>query len=159
MEMPEHEPDGIVLVRRARARLPELRVIVLSRYEDMEHIDAALSAGAHAYIAKTAAPRQIRAAIRQAARSLMSDPLVVLSTTQEASVASPLTPKELTIVELMTNGSPVAEMARILWVTQDAVASRVEAIRHKLEVAGADGQRRASVPDGRTADPAFLAAL
>jgi len=54
----DHEPGdlgGVALIRGARDRVPGLKVVVLSAYDDRERIDLAFTAGADAYVVKTAA--------------------------------------------------------------------------------------------------------
>ena len=64
--MSETEMDGITLIRQARERVGSLRAIVLSMYDDAQHVDAAFAAGAVAYVLKTAHPDDLTSAIRQA---------------------------------------------------------------------------------------------
>ena len=64
--------DGIELVRRACKVDPDLEVIVLSRLADSIVIDAALAAGAAAYIVKTERPSELRLAFRQAVHHSLS---------------------------------------------------------------------------------------
>src|SRR5437667_7655157 len=59
------ELDGLGFLNRARAEFPEVKVVVFSAYEDRQHIDAALDAGAAAYVIKTADPQDFASAIRQ----------------------------------------------------------------------------------------------
>jgi len=66
IQMPAGDIDGIELVRIGREHVPSLRAIVLSIHDDTKHIDAALAAGAVAYVIKTAHPDDLRSAIRQA---------------------------------------------------------------------------------------------
>ena len=66
IQMPAGDIDGIELVRIGRENVPTLRAIVLSIHDDTKHIDAALAAGAVAYVIKTAHPDDLRSAIRQA---------------------------------------------------------------------------------------------
>src|ERR671910_1210620 len=60
------EPDGFEVIRRAKALSPSLRAIALSAHHDTAHIDAALAAGAAAFVLKTAHPDDVASAIRQA---------------------------------------------------------------------------------------------
>ena len=66
LDTPPGEPDGFEVMRRSRTLAPSLRAIVLSRHNDPAHIDAALAAGAAAYIVKTAHPDDVALAVRQA---------------------------------------------------------------------------------------------
>ena len=66
IETEDEGPDPLWHLRRARNEYPQLKCIVLSAYDDLEHIDAALEAGAVAYVVKTVHPDDFAAAIRQA---------------------------------------------------------------------------------------------
>jgi DNA-binding NarL/FixJ family response regulator len=138
IRMPEGEMDGITLVRKARERLPRVKAIVLSDYEDREHIDAALAAGAVAYVLKKAHPEDLASAIRQAfdssvyladGRTTVAPPLQVLE-------ESPgLTRREFEILKLVAEGHSNAELARKLWVTEQTVKFHLSNIYRKLDVA------------------------
>src|SRR5919202_3336856 len=66
IKMPDGEMDGVECLRRARQADPDLIGIVLSLYEDLEYVDAALEAGAKAYVFKTVHPDDFASAVRQA---------------------------------------------------------------------------------------------
>src|SRR5205809_877938 len=59
------DDESVALLRRARKLAPDLKVIVLSEVEAVEHVDATLAAGAVAYVLKTADPEDLALAIRQ----------------------------------------------------------------------------------------------
>jgi DNA-binding NarL/FixJ family response regulator len=138
--MPEGDLDGIELVRRGNELVPSLRAIVLSLYEDTDHIDAALAAGAVAYVIKTAHPDDVRSVIRQAfAHS------VYLAGHRPAGQASPetspakedlpdLTRRELEILQLAAEGYSNTELAKMLWVTEQTVKFHLSNVYRKLGV-------------------------
>jgi DNA-binding NarL/FixJ family response regulator len=64
--MPSGELNGIELTAKAVARVPSLKVIVLTSDDDAGQVDAAFSAGAVAYVVKTADADELRAVIHQA---------------------------------------------------------------------------------------------
>ena len=51
--------SGVELIRKARAALPALDIVVLTVSEDREAVFAALKAGANGYIVKGATPREL----------------------------------------------------------------------------------------------------
>src|SRR5688500_4676294 len=53
-ELESGDVSGLVLIERARAAAPGVRPIVLSMHADSQVIDSALTAGAVAYVVKTA---------------------------------------------------------------------------------------------------------
>jgi DNA-binding NarL/FixJ family response regulator len=77
-ELERHRPDlfvvepavgGPALLAEARSLLPDLRIVAIAASADPDQVDQALTAGAVAYVIKTAQPADIRAGIRQAFHS------------------------------------------------------------------------------------------
>jgi DNA-binding NarL/FixJ family response regulator len=139
IEMPAGEPDGIALVGDARQRFAELRAIVLSADDDARLVDAAFAAGAQAYVLKTAHPDDLSSAIRQAFLHsvYLSDARVPYGAHEPAPDAhdSPsLTRRELEILQLVAEGHSNAELARMLWVTEQTVKFHLSNIYRKLQV-------------------------
>jgi DNA-binding NarL/FixJ family response regulator len=139
IEMPRSEMDGLACLRAARERLPELKAIVLSMYADPFYVDAALAAGALAYVVKTAEPEDIAAAIRQAfehsihfAGSSGGAQVSALGADEERRPG--LTRRELEILRLVSEGHTNAELARMLWVTEQTVKFHLANIYRKLGV-------------------------
>ena len=139
--------DGITFLRQAREKRPGLRAIVLSSHEDAEHIDAALAAGAAAYVVKTAHPDDLASAVRQVfAHSIYlpggraTQPAVpAVSPAPEPERApqelSGLTRRELEILQLVSEGHSNAQLARMLWVTEQTVKFHLSNTYRKLGVA------------------------
>ncbi|HYY74441.1 MAG TPA: response regulator transcription factor [Solirubrobacterales bacterium] len=139
VEMPAGEPDGIALVRDACQRLPGLKAIVLSADNDAGLIDAAFAAGARAYVLKTAQPDDLSSAIRQAFLHSVyfADSRVppgVPEPGPQADDAPGLTRRELEILQLVAEGHSNAELARMLWVTEQTVKFHLSNIYRKLNV-------------------------
>src|SRR4051812_5562347 len=65
VDMPHGEPTGIELTANALARVSSLKVIVLGSSEEGSQIDAAMAAGASAYVVKTADAEDLQAVIQQ----------------------------------------------------------------------------------------------
>jgi DNA-binding NarL/FixJ family response regulator len=149
----KHQPDllitgleggdmsGLVLIERARAAAPDVRPIVLSMHAESQVIDSALSAGAVAYVVKTAHPEDLASAVRQAFSHS-----VYLAGRREVTVAPAtngssldehpdLTKRELEILRIVAEGHSNAELARMLWVTEQTVKFHLSNIYRKLDVA------------------------
>lgn len=139
IDMEEGEMDGIECVRVARERVPGLQAIVLSMRATTNDIDAALEAGAFAYVIKSAHPDDLASTIRQTfAHS------VYLSTGRNSpersgparAAAEPnaptLTPRETEILRLMVEGHSNAQLAKMLWVTEQTVKFHLSNIYRKL---------------------------
>jgi DNA-binding NarL/FixJ family response regulator len=137
--------EGLTCIRKACAKFPELKVIVLSSPDDAAQIDAAFAAGAHAYVLKTAHPADVTVAIRQTFEHSMFLPgpaVAAASTNGVAAIGSEasdtvasLTKRELEILQLVAEGHSNSQLARILWVTEQTVKFHLSNIYRKLDVA------------------------
>ena len=153
VHMPEGEIDGLALVRRARELVPALKAMVLSSCDEADRIDAAFAAGAHSYVLKSAHPDDLAAAMQ-----LLFRPAVYLGAARTAPPASAapsvggerskLTRRELEILQLVAEGHSNAQLARLLWVTEQTVKFHLSNIYRKLGVANrTEASRFARVPD------------
>jgi DNA-binding NarL/FixJ family response regulator len=134
------ESAGLACLREARQHLPELRGVVLSLSEDVQQIDAALQAGAAAYVLKSAHPDDLASAVRQAfAHSVYFAPPAgywngqARSATVSADRAE-LTKREREILQLVAEGYSNAQLARMLWVTEQTVKFHLSNVYRKLNV-------------------------
>jgi DNA-binding NarL/FixJ family response regulator len=147
----EHQPDLLVaelsngngalasidVVRSARERVPELRIIALSSVSDRAQIESAFAAGVSAYVIKTAQPDDLASAVRQAFEHSVFFAGRGPSRPQPEpkETADPLTKRELEILRLVADGHTNGQMARMLWVTEQTVKFHLSNIYRKLDVA------------------------
>jgi DNA-binding NarL/FixJ family response regulator len=141
LESPAGDLSGLALIERVRAARPSVRPIVLSMHTDAQVIDAALVAGASAYVVKTAHPEDLASAVRQA----FSHSVYLAGRRAVAPVPAPepaavddspgLTRRELEILRLVAEGHSNAQLARMLWVTEQTVKFHLSNIYRKLDVA------------------------
>jgi DNA-binding NarL/FixJ family response regulator len=130
--------DGDAWLRRVLERMPAGKAIVLSRHEEPDLIDAALRAGAVAYVIKTAHPDDLSSAVRQVFdHSVFLGPLGARPTHDASALAERhgLTARELEILELLVEGHSNAQLAHMLWVTEQTVKFHLSNIYRKLGVA------------------------
>jgi DNA-binding NarL/FixJ family response regulator len=163
----EHRPDLLItelpssngagpsvdVIRSARERAPELRIIALSSISDRAHIDSAFAAGVSAYVIKTAQPDDLASAVRQAFEHSVffagSAPPRPQPPREETT--DPLTKRELEILRLVAEGHTNGQMARMLWVTEQTVKFHLSNIYRKLDVSNRTeasrwAQRRGLLP-------------
>jgi DNA-binding NarL/FixJ family response regulator len=133
------ELDGVGLLRRACTRFPELKVVVFSAYDDGQHVDAALDAGATAYVIKTADPEDFASAIRQSFEHSIyfaGARVGAMASLEIAVDDSPgLTSRETEILKLVAEGHTNAQLAKMLWVTEQTVKFHLSNVYRKLDVA------------------------
>jgi two-component system response regulator DevR len=131
------EPSGLEVLQRAKAIAPSMRAIVLSAHHDTRHIDGALAAGAAAYVVKTAHPDDVASAVRQAfdhSVYLAGAPTPPVRARAAAERPGGLTRRELEILRLVAEGHSNAQLARMLWVTEQTVKFHLSNVYRKLEV-------------------------
>ena len=160
VKMSDGEADGIELVRTVRQRDPEVKIIVLSMYEDMEYIESAFAAGADAYVFKSAHPDDLAAAVRQAFEHSI---YLAYSRPSRRPAAAPddapeLTRRELEILQLVGEGHSNAHVARSLWVTEQTVKFHLSNIYRKLGVSNRTEASRWAQLRGLLVTPAPLEA-
>jgi DNA-binding NarL/FixJ family response regulator len=139
IELENGERDGLETLALAKKRAPELKMIVLSAYSDPQYVDAALAAGAEAYVLRTAHADDLASAIRQAFHHSVylahgHDGKRQRSRTS-IEEAWGLTRRELEILTLVAEGHSNAQLARMLWVTEQTVKFHLSNIYRKLNVA------------------------
>ena len=147
-------------IRAARAANPELRVIVVSAQSEPRYVDAALAAGAVAYVIKTARREDLMTTVRQAfehsvffaANAAHRLPPTPTAETVDAAAAQ-LTKRELEILRLVADGRSNAQVARALWVTEQTVKFHLSNVYRKLDVANRTEASRWAQTNGLLAAP------
>jgi DNA-binding NarL/FixJ family response regulator len=134
IDFSEDGTDGIALIREARGREPELRVIVLSLYASPHEVEAAFSAGASAYVLKSVHPDDLATAVRQAFRPSIYLPGWKPPSQATGDRSKLLTERELEIVRLVGEGHSNRELAQMLWVTEQTVKFHLTNVYRKLGV-------------------------
>ncbi len=128
-------PGGLELLRRLRAELPELRVLVVTMFDDAAHLSRALAAGAHGYLTKDAPPALLRAALEAvAAGKRFIEPRLADGAAAGADALARLTPREFEVFELLAGGKSVPEVARTLHLSPKTVYVHRSQVLAKLGV-------------------------
>jgi DNA-binding NarL/FixJ family response regulator len=124
------------VLRRATALEPALRAVVLSAHHDTRYIDGALAAGAAAYVVKTAHPDDVASAVRQAFDHSVyfADSDAAPGTSVREDRPGGLTRRELEILTLVAEGHSNAQLAKMLWVTEQTVKFHLSNVYRKLHV-------------------------
>jgi len=129
--------DGFACIRRARERLPKMKIVVLSASEDPRRIRAALLAGATVYVMKSAQRDDLQSAVRQAFTHsvyLANDFVNRPRNGSRDGVFPLLTARELEILGLLAEGRSNAQLAKVLWVTEQTIKFHLSNIYRKLGV-------------------------
>ncbi|RIK39197.1 MAG: DNA-binding response regulator [Chloroflexi bacterium] len=133
-------PGGIEATRHLRLRSPQTQVVVLTAFTDEARVIAALRVGALGYVRKDAAPEELLAAVRSAARGQSAlDPAVAGSVLQEllrsSDARTELTPRERAVLRLLAHGHTNRAIADRLTISEETVKTHVGNILTKLHLA------------------------
>ncbi len=134
--------NGVECVRRLKPQFPGTQVIMLTVYQNTDHIFNALTAGATGYMLKQTPPAELLAAIKevQAGGSPMSSHIarkIVQSFQRPASAASEaasLSPREAEVLDLLAKGFLYKEIAEQMKVSYATVHTHIRHIYEKLHV-------------------------
>jgi DNA-binding NarL/FixJ family response regulator len=134
--------SGLELIKRLTRALPDLRILVVSMYEETLYGERALQAGAHGYVRKQKADAVIVDAVQSVLKGnyFLSADLqqrVVHRYTgdgRETSVLESLTDRELDIFERIGRGLSTREIAEDLHISMKTVQTHRSNIQEKLGV-------------------------
>lgn len=134
--------SGIECVRRLKPQLPGTQFVMLTVYEDADHIFNALAAGASGYLLKRVSRGELLEALQDvhAGGSPMSSNIArkVVQSFQRpalsASEAVDLSPREREVLELLARGYLYKEIAESLQISGATVNTYIRRIYEKLHV-------------------------
>lgn len=119
----------------------QVSVMVLSIRMDSDRLTRLLDAGAAAVISKASPPSALATLVRETLNGHIVHKLAIPGarlaplTSAATTEASPLTARELEILQLVASGFTNGDIARRLWVTEQTVKFHLRNIYRKLDVA------------------------
>ena len=141
MDLNLPDGSGADVTARLKSQLPDLSVVILTVYNDADHIFKALRAGANGYLLKQATASEILEAIAEAHRggAPMTSEIArkVVAAFREpvpTTTTETLTPRQKEILELVANGYANKEIADQLSLTLSTVTWYLNEIYKKLHV-------------------------
>ncbi len=145
--------NGLKVTRQIMSALPQTKVIILTGYDDAEQAFHALRLGATAYSSKDIPPEGLLRTIYSVHaggyvvhEQLMTSDEVIEWVEQRlghhnlpkdeksAETFTPLSPREMEILEMVTRGASNKEVALRLNISQQTVKNHMTAILRKLNV-------------------------
>jgi len=129
--------NGLECIAEIKRSWPEIKTVAISACEDRASIDAALLAGASAYMVKTVAPMDIATVLRQASTgAVYHTPSAAPARVAEepASSGPSLTPRETAILQAIAGGLTTKAISQDLWLSEHTVKFHLTNIYRKLGV-------------------------
>jgi DNA-binding NarL/FixJ family response regulator len=136
--------DGISATREVLAAFPEVKVVIVTTFEQDDYIFGALSAGASGFLLKRTRPEDLIAAIHTIAAgdSLLSPSVTSRVIERMSGQPAPdaerdarldeLTPREREVLALVARGMSNGEIAAALVIEESTVKTHIKRILGKL---------------------------
>lgn len=128
LDIKMRDGDGIMACEQITALKPDLVVVMLTTFQEPALIQASRRAGAKGFLSKETDPSQLAKVIRQIVQDPERDWL------PEVIDLPQLTPRELTVLQLMQQGLANKQIARQLGLRADTVKEYVSAVYRKFGV-------------------------
>jgi DNA-binding NarL/FixJ family response regulator/signal transduction histidine kinase len=162
MDLQMPEVDGLEGLRRIRANLPELPIVILTTFQTDETLTEALQAGARGFLLKDAEPSDLLAAVRAAHRgeSLLNPAAIArLAALASGQTTRPpdsqeLNEREMEVLEMLARGARNKEIAAALFIAPKTVEYHLSNLFSKLNVSNRTEAARVAIERGLVA-PAF----
>lgn len=140
MRMPEY--DGSYGITRIKEDYPDIKVLVLTTFDDRETVDAAVGSGADGYILKEMeddkviqSVKAVCAGIRVFGGSVFEGMRRQMAPGKiKADMAGDLTPRERDIMRLVARGMDNREIAGALFLAEGTVRNNISRLLEKLKL-------------------------
>lgn len=140
MRMPEY--NGSYGIARIKEELPDIRVLVLTTFDDRETVDAAIAGGADGYILKEMedekviqSVKAVCAGIRVFGGSVFDEMRKQMPPAgSKSGLADTLTARERDIIRLVAQGMDNKEIASELFLAEGTVRNNISRLLEKLKL-------------------------
>ncbi|MGK7928711.1 MAG: response regulator [Spirulina sp.] len=133
--------DGVAATQTLRERAPDIKVLVLTTFDDDEYVSKALNYGAKGYLLKDTPSGELAQAIRavhkgytQLGPGLLEKAIAPPSAIEPPPELSQLTPRELEVLHCLGKGYSNKEIAATLYISERTVKNYVTNILSRLNL-------------------------
>jgi len=146
--------SGFEVLKETRERFPNVNMIVLSVHDSEEYAFHALHSGAVGYLPKSAASTELELAINRVVRGeRYLSPSIAPEASLESFETGPeavsdLTPRQLEVLTLISEGSSTKLLARALNISIKTVESHRSQLMERLNIHDVAGLTRYAIKKG-----------
>lgn len=172
MDLHMPEMDGVEATRIIKERFPEIKIIILTTFQEVQFVVDALGAGAEGYLLKAIHPRDLAEGVKwvnnggtlipqDIALMLVSQlrgkapvqeaeprQLVRVDPAEAATAAYGLSERELQVLQCIADGLNNREIAERLFLSEGTVKNYISSIYSKMEVRDRIGASRKAQNEG-----------
>ncbi len=128
-----HMPEltGIEATRRIRYENADVRILILTAYDEPAYVHALLDAGADGFMLKTAGLSELLRILYEIAGGRKMFDKTMLKKAQQAPT---LTEREIQVLQLVADGMTNKEIGKLLFISDRTVQGHLKNIYEKLNV-------------------------
>ncbi len=138
--------NGLDATRRIKREMPHVKIVILTVSDDDNNLFEAIKSGAQGYLLKDLEPYQLYDLLESisrgeaplsgaiAAKILKEFTQPKHTTAQESEIIGDLTSREISILQLVTEGKTNKEIASILFISENTVKIHLRNILEKLHL-------------------------
>lgn len=133
------DSDGPTVAKAIQQRMPAIRILALSAYDDLHYIRGLLGAGALGYLLKNEAPETIVAAVQAVAAgrsyfgATVAAQFAQLARSDDLRLEAP-TAREQEVLQQLAKGLTNAQIAHVLGIAERTVRFHIENLFSRLQV-------------------------
>lgn len=134
--------DGVAATREICKKFPQIKVLVLTTFDDDEYVTAAMNHGATGYLLKDTPSEELAIAIRAVHKGYtqLAPGIVKKLLNPATAIQSPppaldeLTKREMEVLRLIASGASNREIAQKLFISEGTVKNHVTNILNRLNL-------------------------
>lgn len=144
MDIRMPESNGIEGTKLIKEAFPEVKVLIVTTFQDTEYIVEAVQNGASGYLLKDSSPEAILDGIKVALSgkvvmdTVISETLLTNTTVEKPAAFDAekwgLTPREVELIQQVAQGLSNKEIAQTLFLSEGTVKNNISTILSKLEL-------------------------
>ena len=157
MDIAMPEMNGVEALRELRAGAPHVRVLILSMFSTLEHVQQAFNAGASGYLLKESAGAELKNAIEQVhsgrrylSRQIEAHASALLARGAQHTPLESLSRRERQILQLVVEGKSSTEIGKTLHLSAKTVETYRSRLMQKLGVEGVPALVKFAIAHGIT---------